>query len=495
MMRKARTVLGALQRPLDALLDRLTPGQQWTSALALALVTVVVLFGSPPEQVLVRPPDSEDALHSNVEETPASQPPQPRPADAEATTPTAPHPDSGGLAAPPTADEAGAPPQAPAEGTDEPTEPPSFGDRFSGEAAPDPDFVALVRTETSLPGRDEASVAAAYLEDAAFDAAIVEIDEEDLEQTCLTAAGEGAAGGVVLASHEPPTELRECLLGLQATFVAYDQLGQWPQQAGDQVVSTRRQVAAAVGDVGDWALSEGILEGAAVGLAGTVELEPQLEHAREALEARGVQVAETAYLDADAEGAQEVPGAARSFMDAGIDTILFALPVSLQRQWVTAQTALSNPLLGDDVAYLVADAYDAVLEEGYPASFDGARAVTSLRLPWQTRESEEPTPRQQLCRQRWEDHATPGATLDTDEEALAYMWCQHVLLVERGLAAANAEHTFEETLRSQELQSPLTSPLGPLPDDDFGPQQDAVLEWSAACQCWESREPFADRRE
>jgi hypothetical protein len=142
--------------------------------------------------------------------------------------------------------------------------------------------------------------------------------------------------------------------------------------------------------------------------------------------------------------------------------------------------------------YVVADTFDALVDEIYPATFDGALAHTSLRVPWFAREHGE-TPDQQRCRTTWEQGGGAPRTLGHAELVLALSWCQTAELVARAVVGATDAASVASDLRRHRYASPLTSDLAPIGDDGYGPSQDAVLEWHADCACWAELEPFRDR--
>ena len=79
----------------------------------------------------------------------------------------------------------------------------------------------------------------------------------------------------------------------------------------------------------------------------------------------------------------------------------------------------------------------------------------------------------------------PPTLLAGEETVRVYAWFQHIALLEAVSAAAE--------LTALERPSPLTSDLGPLGEGGWGPRQDAVVSWKAACRCWRSIRPFTDR--
>ena len=164
---------------------------------------------------------------------------------------------------------------------------------------------------------------------------------------------------------------------------------------------------------------------------------------------------------------------------------MLAAPVAVQDRWV-AQAAVLVPGLH----YVVADAFDAIANEAYPATFDGAVAHTSLRVPWFSRAHGQ-TPEQGACLQTWQATVTPPQTLSTDETLDVFVWCEEVKVIGAALATPGP---FGGALRSVRVSSPATSDLGPLPPTGWGPAQDAVLAWRSSCACWQEKSPFADRR-
>jgi hypothetical protein len=155
---------------------------------------------------------------------------------------------------------------------------------------------------------------------------------------------------------------------------------------------------------------------------------------------------------------------------------VFAAPVEVQRSW-TLKAGLVMP----STRYLVADVADAVLDETYPPTFDGAEVRTALRYPWSTRDGGEDDAQAQ-CRQVWESAAPPGIP-DALEIARALAWCQHLDLAQRLRDATAHGTSLTEALTELEFPSLLTTPLTPT-DIAWGPTEPVTLRWSAACTCW-----------
>lgn len=445
-----------LETRLGALRATMTPGQRWTALIALLYVIAVVNFGAPSRTVVVRAQNRPQVTAS----PPAGMPPRP-----PATAPVAPYSLIPGYA--------DAAPERPPESPAVPA---------SEEAvAPPPRVVVAVRPaeQPGLPGRDDGTMAAAFLASASFDAPIVTLGP-DLDATCEELR---AAGNVVIAS-EGLGDLNDCLVAAGATVIAFDEAGGRSLGAAGGVLSTRRSVEATLVDLGRWAMAAGTLKGK-VGLVGATAIRDDLERAASRLKRLGVNLAATAYLDDGPAGASQTNGAVLDFASAGVEVVVFATSVAQQRSWV-AQYAVLVP----GAHYVVSDASDGVRDEAYPAVFDGALAHTSLRIPWFGRDHGE-TPLQLACRQRWETVA--GGPMRASEATRVFAWCQHIEIVDAGLRAAASGGSFSQLVRRLALPSPLTSDLATLAGGGWGPTADAVLVWRAACGCWTEERPFQPR--
>lgn len=453
----------------------MTPGQRWTATLAIAYVVTVLWFGAPARQVF-------------VEEAAAA----PEPADALSPRPDAPR-ESGAVPAPvgddgpdpPSVASPSVPPVSPAP-TGRPSQP--VGDTGTPTVAlPDPPRVIAIAAPADavdVPGRGDAAMAAAFLDGASFDATVTTVGPDPAARCAEVAA----ASDVVIAS-EGIGAITHCLVASGVHVVAFDERGDdrgdGPGSGGrGHVVSTRRGVEATLLDLGRWGVASGSLRGK-VGVVGTTAAEEAIARAVTGLERLGVDVAETAYLGEAPASFAEMSEAVRRFAAAGVEVVVFATDVAHQRQWVGLYSVLRP-----GARYVVSDVVDGVRDETYPPLFEGALAHTSLRVPWFARDRGE-TPMQKGCRERWEAHV--GGEMRAGETVRVFAWCQHVRLVEAALAAVGPDAPLSDALRVLRVGSPLTSDLGPLPGDRYGPTQDAVLVWRSSCGCWREQRPFAPR--
>ncbi len=476
----------------------LTPGQQWTTALVLVLATAVVVYGTPASRVI--------GVRSPQPATPAAAPAPSGDLDAE----TSGEPAAGGgssfepIGATPPPAPSGGGPVDPTGGSGEPgTDDGDGGDEGNGddgnggdgddgddgnggEPFVAPHVVAAVRGGDAAPGEtDEATIAERYLGETDLEWTTVVLDEEDAPCEALTAAGD-----VVVAADGLDEELTTCITDAGLDVVAYDVRGGTDGTGGTggddgdddgsgSVVSTRRSLSDSLVDLAE-RLGDGDALSGDVGIAADEAHREQVEDAVARVADAGVDVTATAYL----EDESDVPPAVLDFAGQGISTVVFATDVSKQSAWATQQSVLDP-----GVRYVVVDAADSVVDESYPPVFDGALAHTSVRVPWFSR-THGSTPTQDACREIHE----PGDAAGDDELVLAYQWCQHVELVDSGVAEAESSGAgLDDALRSVEVASPLTSDLGPLADETFGPGEDAVLRWAADCGCWVEEQAFEER--
>lgn len=449
---QARDALPAAPRPLDALF---TPGQRWSAALVIVLG--VALAVAQPET---------RGSGFRFDTPPAAASPGTSLSPAGASTPAG-APDLGATVVP-----------APTSGSTE---------EFAEVVLPPepPKVVALVRSgDGSAPGRDDAAIAAVFFETSPFEPTILTIPAEPEPAFCGQVA---AAGPVAVMSLGVDQRLRDCLVGAGVLIVGFDTLGTATPGGGGAVVSTRRGVGAALDDLTAWAKRSDALAGK-VGVVGTTVARAAVEGAVARMRSAGVDVAATAFVGDDATVGSGTSEGVRSFATAGVQRVIFAAPVAQQQRWAAQQSVISA-----GVSYVVADAYDAVVNEGYAPTFDGSIALTSVRVPWFARDNGE-AQAQRECRTRWEAKTTPPTTLGSAELVKVFAWCQHVALLTAALEAySSAGGTFADVLRSVRFTSPLTSDVGPLPGGRYGPMQDAVLVWQAGCGCWKQKTAFADR--
>lgn len=468
---RVRTAVGRADEALLSLRDGLTPGQRWTATLSMGLTALVLLYGLPHRVVVARATPGQP---STIAEAAGGGPRAPVagvPVTAGAPVPGYPSP----VVVTPTPQV----PQAPAPQL--PLQPPTPPPASAGAA---PSFVALVRVgDRPVPGRDDASIAKVFLGHGGFPVTTLPVSSTDAG-LCREAV---AAGTVVLAGAGLERPLRDCLVQAGDTVISFDGLGDRPPiGAGGQDLSTRRGLLDSLLDLGRWGALAGTLHGR-VGLVIDDAARDAIAGVGPALRALGVDIVSTVYVADDATSSSVTNGV-RTFATAGVEVAVLAAPVAVQTRWVAQAAALAPGL-----QYVVADGFDAITNETYPASFDGAVSHTSLRVPWFARSHGE-TAAQAACRQTWDATVSPAQALTTDETVDVFTWCEEVTLVAAALGASAAFPSFGAALRSLRLVSPLTSDLGPLPNGGWGPTQDAAVTWHASCGCWQQKEPFTDRR-
>lgn len=446
----------------------MTPGQRWTSGLALVLVILIVLFGAPTRR-LVSPQRAQEREAGRGSTLAGSRT---APTSQETSLPSTSTTTGSSPGRADTADQV----------TSAATPPPSPGvDLNFGPGPSPPHTVALVPpadSSTAPTGRTEADVARVFVDEATYPLSVVEVP------SAAEHCSEIRPHDVALLSASVGDDLRDCLVERGSTVVAFDADGDRPPEGGrpGQVVSTRRGTSDTLVDMATWGAS-GALQGK-VGLVTMAGDREAMSTAVPELREMGIDVQATAYLDDSAASTSEE---VRSFVEDGVEVVLFAAPVEQQRRW-----ASQHAILDRAVRFVVSDAHDGVREETYPPAFDGALAHTSLRMPWFSREHGE-TDEQAGCRGRWEENATPPTTLGDQELRWVYEWCQHVDLVGRAAQDFDGERPMGSLLRDVRLASPLTSDLGPLTGEAYGPTEDAVLVWRAPCSCWEEQRGFEPR--
>ena len=431
---------------------RSTPGERWTAALVMLLALALLRFGMP---------SAGETLAAPVA---AAQPVSRSTAPAASTPSTA----------APSGVQAGAVPTR----STSPTTSPSPVAPAPATVAPgaQPPVVLLLRKDSGAPDRDDAAIAAAFAAHAAFPTrAVTDSGTVDQCPSLLTLAH------VFIASDGVEPALRDCLLAGGAVVVAFDP--NVPPPSGSGLVSTRLPLRQSIEDVAR--VDRGRLAGR-VGIVTTTDARPEVDAAVESLRRLGVNVQQVAALSTGPDAAAALPPAVLAFQGAQIDTVLFAAPVDLQGRWA-ALTSVVRP----GTRFVVADGYDAVIDESYPTGFDGATAVTAIRTPWADRQ--QPTALQQKCSQAWETAATPPVSLGPDEQLRVFEWCQHLDLVAR--AGTTDPSKVKAEIQRLRYESPLTSDLAPLADGSWGPSRIAELQWHANCECWQPLQPFMERTE
>jgi len=447
--------------------DGLTAGQRWTASLAMALSALVLLYGLP-HRVMTSGAAPAASPPSVAASRAASL--QPAPSTVPSAVPVA-----------------GYPPPVLAVAVKSPAVSPTLTATPLPVSPPAPvrGFVALVRVgDPPEPGRDDASIAKVFLAHGGFPATIITLDTTN-PHLCADVLAEG---NVVLAGAGLDPLLRDCLVGRGAVVIAFDGLGDLPPSsaAGGQVLSTRRGLSDSLLDLARWGLFSGYLHGRA-GLVMASSARASTTEVAAAMRALGVNVVAIAYVEDDPTSSSVTDGV-RAFSAAGVDVAVLAAPAAVQSRWVAVADVLDS-----GVGYVVADGFDAIGNGQYPPSFDGSLAHTSLRVPWYARAHGQ-TAAQSACLNAWDATVTPAQTLSNDEESDVFAWCEQVTLVSAALGAAGQAGSFASALRALRLASPLTSDLGPLGHSEWGPTQDGVLAWSAACACWQEKTPFTDRR-
>jgi len=442
--------------------EAMTPGQRWTAALAMTLTILVVLFGLPRHVIVVPGTETASATGSTGSRRGASPPPAAEPGPVDAPDATMPPSLQAVLAAtlPPPPDAAGA---------------------TAGSALAPPAFVALVRTgDRPAPGHDDASIAKVFLARGGVSAAIVPLGGAAPDVCKATTS----AGNTVLTATTLDAPLRDCLLGAGVTILGHEGSGDRlpASPGGGQVISTRRGLVDSLLDLGRWGARSGALHGR-VGLVVDSTAGDAANSVVDAYRAAGVNVVATAVVAGDPSSPSVTDGV-RAFSSKGVEIAVLAAPVAVQDTWVAAAAVLAPGL-----RHVVSDAFDGVVNETYPPTFDGSLAHTSLRVPWFAKAHGQ-TPEQLACLQAWEATATPSTTLSADEQVDVFAWCEAVSLSAR---ASSATASFADAVRATTVSSPLTSTLGPLGDGRWGPTQDAALVWRASCVCWQEQEQFTDR--
>lgn len=351
-------------------------------------------------------------------------------------------------------------------GRDQPAAAPGRGPVTPGEAPP---IVAV-----AAPG--EVEIARAFAASARADVDVVAAGE-DSAATCRAVVD---AGALAVFAALDDADLRDCLVEAGTVVVAFDAAGDRPPAGGSgEVVSSRRGLADNLGDVLSWLAADGADPGT-VGIVALAADRKAVESAMSALDG-APPVAGEVYLD----GTDVRPEQVASMVDAGVATVVLVAPVEVQVAWARAHRA-ADPA----VRVVAADAYDTVRTEAYPPELDGALAYTSMLGPWSER-PRGPSADQRRCLERYA--TATGAPAAAGDAPAVELWCQQLDLVDDALLQVDRGVPISRALRSQIVRSPVTSFLGPIGRSGWGPTQDAVLRWSAACSCWEVERAFAAR--
>lgn len=330
-------------------------------------------------------------------------------------------------------------------------------------AAPPVRVAALVAPGSPAPGggRDDATIAERFLRGAGFPIIVVRDDGNDRVCASVVSAGE-----LIVAHADVARPLLDCILAAGRTVLAYDRDGERRTTGDGRVVSTRRGLRVSLLGLA----GKNLLTGR-VGIVAGETAGPAVDAVVADLRRAGVDVAARSVLPETAVAA--APMITRSVLDlraAGVETVLFALPVEVQGAWA-AQASVALP----GVRYVVADAYDAVLNEGYPAVLDGAVALTTLRQTWLPREQ----PGHPAARAAT-SCATAAGGVAAGELLSVMTWCQHVQLVGLALRVGGDPATVLRRLR---FVSPLTTDLG-VQGSTWGPTSANRVVWRSSCSCW-----------
>jgi hypothetical protein len=444
-------------RALLRVRNSMTPGQRWTSVLAMILVIVVLAFGLPsrlaffPEYAAAGPSGTGAGAPA-----PPGTPPASAPLGPLLQPPIPGIPDTGFAA-------------------------PGLSLAPLSSAAP-ATVVALTEPGTPVATpRDDDARAKAALATAVFK--WVEVADSGTAPTVC--AKVSRAGGVVLAAHELSLSLERCLLTAGVVVVSPSPRGTRRAPGGGLSLSLRRGDVASLGDLATWAQRLHPAPGR-VGLVLDAARRTDLTAAVSVVRQHGLDVAATAWLGSSSS-ASAVLDAIRQFEAAKVRTVVFGVPVAVQQRWVAAA---ASPVAA--FSYLVSDVDDGVVDERYPPTFDGALAHTSLRVPWYSRDHG-PTADQEFCATQWTSKQTPPVEL-YDEQVPVDEWCEGVSLLNSAInGAVFGVGNLASLLLALRMSSPLTSDLAPLPDAMWGPTADAVLGWHASCTCWQEKGAFANR--
>lgn len=446
---------------LDRLRLQLTPGQRWTSALGFALALALLLFGLP--------------THLRVIGAPA--PPSHSPLAGTGGVASRAAPEAVAAEPEPPATPVWSPPAADVTAREAPS---VDAPRRAVSAMAAGVVVALVRSGDGAPGRDDEAMARAAASAASVPVTLVAFDPAD-----AGACGRVPDDTAVVIAATDLGAVRGCLLDRRIVVVARDAGGSVPASPRRaDLLSSLPGPGEALGALVEPRGRAGVR--GRVGIVAQAASKPAVERAVVRLRAAGLDVRATAYLATDPAGLGAIPDAVRTFSAVGVETTVFAVPVAQQRAW-TLQEALLLP----GARHVVVDAADAVSDEAYPPTFEGAVALTTVRSPWYERAHGQ-TPEQAACVRRWSEVAAPGA-LTAAEHARVLSWCDLVAVASAGVAAAGSGDVGR-SLRSRTVAAALTSDLGPLPGGGWGPRQMAVLTWKAACACWQERSHLADRQ-
>ena len=439
-----------------------TPGQYWTSGLALLVAIPILLFGMPPKTAVVEASAEPPA--------PSAPPPALPPTDpgTDAEILSGPAPPARGAAPRPTL------PSAPAPG-------PVLGGGSGNGANPGsqpvtlPGIVLLSQSGTGPPGHSDRDIAEALAASSPYSFQLLEADLGD-DVACQQA---GAPETLVVTSFGMSATLRDCLLAAGASVLGYDDNGSIIRGQGPVALSTAHGAGRALLDLAAWAVPERA-SGETVGLVASEGLRDTLEPVLPAAAAAGFPVAETAWLAADLADDAAVTDAVLAFSVAGVDTLVFAAPAELQRRWL----ARSSLLLAG-ARHLVLGVADSIVDESYPPSFDGAAAVTVVNFPWIGRTPQGLSDEQAACQATWE--AAAGVVLSDAELGRAMAWCQHLDITEQVIAGVAAGETLREALLAVATDALVTSPVA-WHEQGWGPTATHLLRWTATCGCWEPAE-------
>lgn len=405
-----------------------TPEQRWNSALAVAFSLVLLVFGRP------------GATGSSAADGSLGR----LPSDAPSTLPSPAHPSATALVA--------QPPGLPALTLPLPTVVP--------ETTPLPEtslhVTALVMQAADGSSADKL-VAQRFLPDATFvDATSANICRELPADTDL-----------VVVAHDLTPSAWQCLTTNRLPALTFDSRG-----SVGALLSMRRGLATSIVD------QAGLLTGR-IGIVAQSTASSEVAAATKTLAAHGHTVVATAFLDSSAE--PDTAGVLKgvlSFTAARVDTVLFAVSVADQSLWVDVSPVRST--------YVVADAADAITNEGYPGAFDGSRSRTTQTGSWFARVHGS------SATQRWCRHELAGTSLSTSDAVTAMRWCALGRAASLLGSPRRPALPLATRMRLLNLESPVTSEVGPH-GDGWGPADLATTVWRADCSCWAELAAFETR--
>ncbi len=246
-----------------------------------------------------------------------------------------------------------------------------------------------------------------------------------------------------------------------------------------------------------WADSQGLFDGATVGVFWDTRSEEAVEAFKEAMAAAGHEVAVEVASDGEGIGSPQDQISVERFLAAGVDAAVLLVGTSSVSNFMHfAQSQNYRPAYRSmEWASHIGDVASGSLPQ---EQYDGTLAMTVSRVG-EIAAGMEPNAKTEACISNYERFS--GADIartspETAEWAQILYTCDLMSVLLAGLQGAGDDLTQESLVASLEgLQGFPLAAWGDLtygPGNHAGVQQFRTVEWSAGCLCWTARTEMVD---